>query len=194
MDESQELQAMMGEQLAALPLVVQRAIASSDLQKNLRDLSTTEKLHLDQWESLEHVVMLTLLGIHPIEELEHNIASEVGVPMETATKLAQSINLSVFEPIREELERQLEHPDAQAKEVSGVEAARNEALANAQEDSPTATPAAAPTVPAIQPATPPPPTPEVKVSRPAESSTYKPGETSAQRAAVHEDPYREPPV
>lgn len=185
MDDSEELQKMMEDRLAALPQVVQRAIASSDLQKNLRDLSTTEKLHLDQWESLEHVVMLTLLGIHPIEELEQNIASDVGVPMETATKLAQNINLTVFEPIREELERQLEHPDAQAKEVSGVEAMRDQALANSPGE---------PTAPAIQPATQPSSTPEVKVARPTDSSTYKPGETSAQRAAVHEDPYREPPV
>lgn len=185
MTEDQNLNDIIKEQYARLPKVVQQAIATTDIQKHLRGLSTTSSLHIDQWESLEHVVMLTLLGVHPIEELQQNIASDVEVSTEIAAELAQKINEMVFEPIREELERQLEHPDAQAKEVSGVEAMRDEALAN--------TPAE-PTAPAIQPATPPSSTPEVKVARPTDSSTYKPGETSAQRAAVHEDPYREPPV
>lgn len=190
MTEEQNLNDVIKEQYARLPKVVQQAIATTDIQKHLRGLSTTSSLHIDQWESLEHVVMLTLLGVHPIEELQQNIANDVEVSTEVAADLAQKINEMVFEPIREELERQLEHPDARAKEVSGVEAMRDNALANAQE--PVAAPA--PSAPAVQPATPPSPTPEVKVARPTDSTSYKPGETSAQRAAVHEDPYREPPV
>lgn len=190
MAEEQNFNELIKARFAQLPKVVQQAIAASDIQKNLRGLSSTSSLHIDQWESLEHVVMLTLLGIHPIEELEQHISSDVDVPQEMAHELAEHINNTVFEPIREELERQLEHPDAQAKEVSEVEAVRDQALANTEEQS---TPQA-PSTPAIQPATPPAPTPEVKVTRPTESTNYKPGETSAQRAAVHDDPYREAPV
>ncbi len=188
MNDSQELKQLIEERLASLPEVIQRAIASSDVQSHLRKLSDSHKLHVDQWESLEHVVMLTLLGVHPIENLEGNIVSEVGVPTDTAKIVAQSINDVIFEPIRQELERQLEHPDAQAKEVSGVEAAGAEALAAAQ------TTPTTPSAPAVIPATPPASAPDIKVARPSETSNYKPGETSAQRAAVHEDPYREPAV
>ena len=191
MDDSQTLQHLIEERLIALPPVVQRAIASSDVQEHLRGLSNTHKLHLDQWESLEHEVMMTLLGIHAIENLEGNIVNEVGVTHDIAHTLAEDISTNVFEPIRQELERQLSHPEAQVKEVSGVEAAREAALQGAAEDQATQSASATPT---IQPATPPLSSPDIKVTRPSESSNYKPGETSAQRAAVHEDPYREPPV
>lgn len=195
MDDSQELRQLIEERLASLPPVVQQAIASSDIQAHLRGLSTTHKLHLDQWESLEHEVMMTLLGIHAVEDLEKNIVTEVNVPPEIARTLAENINNIVFEPIRQELERQLEHPDAQVKEVSSVEAAGAEALAIAHATPESAAPAPTlPVAPAVIPATPPAAVPDVKVTRPSESSLYKPGQTSAQRAEVHDDPYREPPA
>ena len=169
----------------SLPKIVQDAITSADIEKNLRALSDTQKLHLDQWQTLENEVMLTLLGLQQIESLEKNIKNEVGVTAEIAHGLAENINKIVFEPIRQELERQLEHPEAKEKEVSGVEAAKNAALASAE---------APPAPPAVKPATPPSPAPDIKITRPSESTAYKPGETSAVRAAVHDDPYREPPL
>lgn len=213
MSDDKNLKDLIREHYRQLPKVVQKAIASSDITKHLRDLAGTQKLHLDQWDALEHEVMLTLLGIQPIEELEKNIASEVEVTSEVAHELAENINKIVFEPVRQELERQLEHPEAQEKQYTGVEAARNQALADAKSDaghtsSPAGEvrdPASAPSAsglateprsvsPAVQPATPPAPVPEVKVARPDDGSNYVPGVTSAQRATVHDDPYREPPV
>jgi hypothetical protein len=200
---TQDLQTIIKDQLAALPLVVQKAVRSSEIQANLRALSGAYKLHVDQWESLEEEVMMTLLGIDPIEDLQQNIVTEVGVDTETAARLTQDINKIIFEPIRQELERQLEHPDAREKEVSGVEAARQSALASAQPEAGSPEPIAKSgsatndkpqaTSP-ITPATPPSPAPDIKITRPSESTAYKPGETSAQRATVHDDPYREPPV
>ena len=183
------LQQQLDEQFKQLPQIVQNAITSADIEKHLRALADTQRLHLDQWQKLENEVMLTLLGIQQIESLQRNIQSEVGVTSEVAQELAESINKIVFEPIRQELERQLTHPDAQAKQVSDVEAARDQTLAGAR-SVPTAP---SPSAPAVAPATPPAPAIDVKVTRPSESTAYKPGETSAQRAAVHDDPYREPP-
>ncbi|MEK7098369.1 MAG: hypothetical protein AAB908_00545 [Patescibacteria group bacterium] len=183
------LQQQLDEQFKQLPQIVQNAITSADIEKHLRALADTQRLHLDQWQKLENEVMLTLLGIQQIESLQRNIQSEVGVTSEVAQELAESINKIVFEPIRQELERQLTHPDAQAKQVSDVEAARDQTLAGAR-SVPTAP---SPSAPAVAPATPPAPALDVKVTRPSESTAYKPGETSAQRAAVHDDPYREPP-
>ena len=127
-----DLQQQIQERFAQLPLVVQSAITSADVDRHLRELANTQKLHLDQWETLENEVMLTLLGIQRGEDLEKNIVSQVGVASDVALTLAESINRVVFEPIRQELERQLEHPDARAKEVSGVEAARDQALQGAR--------------------------------------------------------------
>lgn len=176
------------ERLARLPAVVRNAITSADLEKKLRDLANTHKLHLDQWQVLENEVMMTLLGVRRVEELQENLKKQLKIVDELARTLAENINIIVFEPIRQELERQLEHPDAKEKEVSGVEQARNEALAGTEKVSTPPAPAAPP------PPTPPPSAPDVKVTRPSESSAYKPGETSAARAAVHDDPYREPPA
>lgn len=181
----------MKEQFDRLPKVVQDAITSADVEKQMRKLADIQKLHVDQWESLENEVMLTLLGAQPIEELETNIEKEVGVMPEVAHTLAENINKIVFEPIRQEMERNLEHPEAQEAHVSGVEAAREHVLGDSKEEG-----ASASAQPAIAPATPPAPAPETPVERAPSapsSGAYKPGESSTERASVHDDPYREPP-
>ena len=101
------------------------------MEKHLRDLADKRKLHLDQWQLLENEVMLTLLGFEQPENLEKNIADHVRISAEDSRMLATEISTTIFEPIRQELERQLEHPDARAKEVSGIEAARDQALQSA---------------------------------------------------------------
>lgn len=182
-----------------LPQAVQNAILSAKVEEHLRGLATSHQLHLDQWEIFENEVMLTLLGFQNIEDLEKNIHEQVHVGPEVAHTLASSANQEIFEPIRQELERQLEHPEAKKKEVSGVEAARQSALASAQPEASSLQPVAAATntpraASPVVPATPPTPAPNIKVARPTGDTSYKPGVTSAQRATVYDDPYREPPV
>ena len=194
-----DIQKEMEDRLHRLPKVVQDAILSADVEKRLRTLADSHKLHLDQWQILENEVMFTLLGMQRVEDLEKNITSEVGLDAATAHALAGSISEVVFDPIRQELERQLEHPEEQAKEMTGVETSRAEALqTNAEEATvaPSAPAVAAPSpiTQSVVPATPPAPLTDIKVTRPSESSAYKPGEPSITRAAVHDDPYREPPV
>ncbi|MDO8576448.1 MAG: hypothetical protein Q7R90_03975 [bacterium] len=181
-----ELEVALKERFDKLPKVVQDAITSADVEKRMRELADTSKLHVDQWQSLENEVMLTLLGVQPIGNLEKNIQNEVVVSSEVAKSLTDAVSKIVFEPIREQLERELAHPDAKAAEVSGVEAARTQILGN--EDKP-----AAPAVPAVLPATPPAEPPSAKIARAPVSESYKAGETSAARKSVHDDPYREPP-
>lgn len=194
-DTHSSLKQQLQQRFQELPSVVQSAILSVKVEDRLRGLANTHKLHLDQWEILENEVMLTLLGFQIIEDLEKNIQQQVQVSTNLAHTLAEAANREIFEPIRQELERQLEHPDAQAKEVSAVEAARDQALAGTQAPTAAPTPAApVAAAPPVAPATPPAPTPEIKITRPSDSTAYKPGETSAQRAEVHDDPYREPPV
>lgn len=201
MSPENDLQTLIRERLASLPLVVRQAIASSDVEGHLRTLANTHKLHLDQWEILENQVMLALLGIRRAEEMEEHISQEVGVSIEIAKVLAEDINIHIFEPIREELERQLEHPAAEEKVVSDIQAAGEQQLQGAREqsesnheDTPSQTVEASPAPSMTPPGTPPAPKTDVKVTRPSESTAYKPGETSAARATVHDDPYRELPL
>jgi hypothetical protein len=192
--EETELDAKLKERFEQLPKVVQDAITSADVEKRMRALAETNKLHLDQWESLENEVQLTLMGVQPIEDLQKNIKSEVGVSDEVAASLTADISKIVFEPIREELERQLEHPEAKAESLTNVEAAGRQEIAKAADTAPAA--AAAPVVqtPAVMPATPGADTPTEKSVRAPISETYKPGEASSERKTVHDDPYREPPA
>jgi hypothetical protein len=199
MDEDKEYEQMIGERMAELPQPVQDAINSADVAKRLRDLATKHQLHLDQWDMLENEVRMTLLGVKDSGDLAKNIKEEVGVSPETATALADDISRVIFEPIREELERQLEHPDAQAKAETGVERVAAQALSS-EEHQDEGTPAAAAPIPASVPApapaplVPPPTPPETKAVRAPLSDAYKTGETSAARKDVHNDPYREPPA
>lgn len=189
MDETQEILKTLNERFAQLPQVVQDAITSADVQKRLRALAETEKLHLDQWEELEHIVQMTLLGLESSEDLKKNIEKEVGVTPEIAATLAENVIKVVFEPIREELERQLEHPSAQQAVVSDIDTARDNALAR-KESATTAPPT--PTAPSVEPGTPPSPAPAVTIARAPASGAYKPGEASTVRKSVVDDPYREP--
>lgn len=217
---NQPAQAELKKRFAELPAPVQRAITSVDVQKQLREAADRHKLHLDQWEILENEVLMTLFGITPIEELQKSIQNEVKVPAEVAAELATDISRIVFDPIRHELERQLEHPEAKAKEMSGVEQAREQALQGTRDEGRgteseatgtgqqagveapgtryqaieeaqvTPKPSSSP----IQPGTPPNPPPTERAVRAPTSSAYKSGESSAARKEVHEDPYREPPA
>lgn len=190
MDPAQnDFQKQLAERFKTLPKVVQDAIMSADVQKRLRELATTHKLHVDEWGTLENEVMLTLLGFQQPEDLGKNLQSELGVAQEEAYSLAQGINTIVFEPIRHELERQLEHPEAQAVVQTDVEATREQILGTAG-NAPAPTP---PQTPAVAPATPPTPKPETSVAKMPASGAYKPGEASTERKSIVDDPYREPP-
>lgn len=184
--ETAQLDKEMKERFTSLPKPVQDAITSADVEKHLRALADTHKLHLDQWDALESEVMLALLGFEPVADLAKNIESEVRLDTATAAALAADISRIVFAPIRGELERILEHPDARPQQQGGVGAVRDEVLARTD---PAPTP---PPTPAPAPATPPAPAPTQKVERAAISSAYAPGAPSHERKAIDGDPYREP--
>ena len=210
MANDNEFNELVKERFAKLPKVVQAAITSADVQKRMRALADTHKLHLDQWEALENEVHYTLLGIQPSEDLVANIKSEVGVTEEVAQALAADISKIVFEPIRQELERELGNESAMAEKTTDMENLRTQTLGKSPGQSvspPTnpvpfsavtpVTPQSEPTIPKSAPviaATPPAPPPQGSAVRAAISEVYKAGESSAARKAVHDDPYREPPV
>ena len=165
--EEAKLAQMIRDQFGKLPKVVQDAISSADVEKHLRDLATKHKLHLDQWETLENQVMLTLLGIQDSDDLKNNIKNEVVVPDEVAQELTDDISANVFEPVRAQLEQEL------ADKTSAP------------------APAAVTVAEPVAPATPPVAGPDGKVVRAPISEVYKTGEMSTARKSVEDDPYRE---
>jgi hypothetical protein len=195
------------ERFTKLPKVVQDAITSADVSAHMRELADKHKLHLDQWGSLENEVHLTLLGVEPAENLAKNIASEVGVDAVTAGLLAEDIFKTVFEPIREQLERELQHPDSVASHdttaPSPQSSAQTPAAASAQGapqssapeavGTPSAVPPVVPTNPVtpVVPATPPAAAPTAKVERAPLSQSYVPSQASHERKSIEGDPYRE---
>lgn len=201
-----ELDKELAARLRDLPKVVQDAIESADIEKRLRELATTHQLHIDQWQLLENEVMLTLLGFAEPERLQENIEKEAKVPADVAAVLAADISRVVFEPIRQELERELEHPAAKEREASDVEAARTQVLAGGEKTTsgtpqteplppppPVQLATPPPPPPPVQPATPPATPPTQKVIRGPASGAYVAGTPSSVRKDVVDDPYRESP-
>lgn len=177
----------------SLPLVVQRSIKSASVEKHLRDLANVHKLHVDQWELLENEVMMTLLGFSPPDQLETHLRDSLKIAPDTAHLLAVDINTAVFEPIRNELERELEHPEAPKAARTEVENARESILSDAERKSDSQTPEErvlpqATMEPQRQEK---PKTEAPKSIRAPISETYKPAEPSRERAAIDGDPYRE---
>lgn len=189
------------EQFLKLPKVVQDAITSGHVAEKFQALVGKYKLHVDTWDTIENLIMLTVLGISPPEELVNEIVSATGISAEIAVGLVEDVAETVFRPIREELERELGHPEARKEELSEVEKVREEVLAQGQtegarqkaldENQAEMNKQAAV---AVTPGTPPPAPPTKKVIRMPASGAYKPGEPSTARADVHDDPYREPPA
>ncbi len=94
--------------LEELPETVQTAVANADIAKKLRDLAKDYKLHLDKWSILENEIMLTLVGIKDAAQMPSNVSKAVGVDIATAQAMVDDIALSIFKPIREEVEGELE--------------------------------------------------------------------------------------
>ena len=202
------------ERFAELPKIVQDAITSAQISKGLQKLSEENKLHVDQWDKLENEVMFALLGLTDTADLPQNIAKNVVVADDLANTLAQQISANVFEPIREQLDRQLGSPQAKEEVTSDVEQVRDQMLKDAgvrpggdlpaQPDPaipPTITdqiitpeapvPPVVPVQPAVLPGTPPAAAPDTKVERGPISESYHAQNPSTDRKTVDGDPYRE---
>lgn len=198
---SAEYEKQLTERFASLPKVVQDAITSADVQKHMRDLAETHKLHIDQWQVLENNVMLTLLGFQPVAELPHHLQKDLSITPELATELTNSISNIVFAPIRGELEQMLDHPTAVQQAESALESVTAAALTEearvgsqdataSAEPPPAAPPADATPKGGVAPATPPPPAPVQKADRGSISSSYI-SAPSHERKTIEGDPYRE---
>lgn len=113
-----EVKQIIAKRFKEVPKVVQNAILSSNVEENLRSLSEKHRLHFDQWVTLENEIMMTLLGIQTIDKLGENISEEAEVPLAVGEAIALDASKLIFEPIRKELERELDHPSATTEKDS----------------------------------------------------------------------------
>lgn len=188
-----DVQKIIQERFEQLPEQVRTAITSTRMNEQLREMEKKYGLHVDQWAVLENQIMLTVLGLADVSTMVDDIVAEVGIDKEKARTIVDDVALNIFKPMREELERELDNPDAKEKHVSGIEAARDEILSHegkpasadaSKESVATNGQATSPTVP-IAPA---------PVARGEAPAAYKPGMLSTERKEVHNDPYRESPM
>ena len=189
----QELQQSLADRLKQLPRVVQDAILSADVQAHMRELASYHKLHFDQWQVLENNVMLTLLGFQEPEDLADNFEKDLGVDQATADALAIDVSEHIFEPIRAELEKDLQYAvetDIPEEEAVASHAAPPVAQIRAQGVLTPATIIPVAVLP-VQPGTPPSPPPEGKAVRAPISESYSAGQASHERKIIEGDPYRE---
>jgi hypothetical protein len=218
MEDEINIDDILRDRMNKLPPVVRNAITGASVEEHLRKLSDKHKLHLDQWQILENEVMMTLIGMQSAENLEENIIKDVGVDDDIAREIANDIALEVFDPIRKEMERQLEHPDAKPKKAEPIEDMRSEILAKAgagasfiepnddvldsdetsikksiQNESITANNASTTSTPENTQAPHIEPEQQPKTKRSPVSGEYVPGVISSERSDIKDDPYRESP-
>lgn len=192
------VQELLRTQFDLLPEPVQLAITSGDIEKKLQGLANKHKLHLDKWQALEGEVLFALLGVKPASQLSQSIQSVVGLGEDEAIALTNDISDAVFEPVREELERQLSHPQAKDAEISDIEKVRTELLEQAHRDGaevplvpekPIST-SPTPTITTVAPTTPPAPAPETVVKRELQAPAPVASAPEA-RKSIANDPYLE---
>lgn len=172
--DTNDIEHVLQERFAELPESVQQAITDASVEEKLRNLAEKHKLHLDQWVLLEREIMLTLLGIEDPEDMVKNIAESVRTDKDTAQQLVNDIAVEVFQPVREQMQREL---DETPEEQGAAPAAPR---SNASRDS-------VPAEPADDTGK-----QEEEKKRPSDAATYRPGEKSTERRDVQGDPYREP--
>lgn len=159
----------------ALPESIRHSIADAHVEQKLRTLAQKHSLHLDKWVLLENEIMLILLGIEDAKDMVTNVAREVNIDVQRAEALVKDVITEVFDPIRAQMQQELSEGGREAHARASERAAQERA--HAQNDVPTAH-------------TPEPERPDIK-SRPTDNTVYRPGESSAGRRDVEEDPYRE---
>lgn len=172
-DSKQELDAI----VQSLHPVIKSAIQSSKINIFLQSLVKKYKIPLDKFNGLEAAVLMVLVGALRSEDVVQTFVSDIGIEKSIADTLASDLNVGIFAPIREEIERQLDHPDAKEKVGTPIEDMTSEILKTVSENS-------APTTAQTQQ--------DALIT--TDTTSYHAGTPSTARKDVHNDPYREQPL
>lgn len=124
-----QLPKQLTERLGTLPNVVQKAIIATEIRKPLMRISEKHALMLDQISALEGEVILVMTGMAEGSQFVENIVKEVGVNEAEAISIAEEIEQTIFEDLRENIQRLSYAYDVKTP-VANVSEAKNEDAKN----------------------------------------------------------------
>ena len=96
-------------QLALLPPNVVGAILATDYPVKLQEITKRQRLLIDQAGKLETETTLVMIGLEPLSNFIQNLQRELEIPEARAKEIAQDVNESIFKPIRTTLEKMDEY-------------------------------------------------------------------------------------
>ena len=79
-----------------LPENIRTAIHSPEVTQNIRSISSSHRLHIDQAGALEEEIMMVMAGIKGADDFVDNIENRLGLSVEEAVNLAVDVNEKVF--------------------------------------------------------------------------------------------------
>lgn len=95
--------------LDSLAPPVQQAILDTDIRSALTEISKKYDLLLDQVSALENETLFVMIGLEEGKDFVDNIEREVGVDAANAISIANEIETSVFEQVRQNIRKQTGH-------------------------------------------------------------------------------------
>ena len=99
-----ETDKLIKDQLATLPVNLQRAINATAWKDAVKQISQENNLNTDQSASLEQEVMLVIHAFEPLENFTTNMVREIGVSEEIANNIANSVAEKILDPISQKAE------------------------------------------------------------------------------------------
>jgi hypothetical protein len=187
-----EEQKLIQEQLAKLPLPLQKAVEAIPWKSTVNEIGLLHNLSLEQVADVERETMLIVCGFEDPVTYIDNLVNEAGLPEEVAGEIGNEVRERVFEVISNkasEFENSLEGTSQVSQEAHpGLPMVEKDEVAH---EVPHVEEAASATMPVI-----PPPTPSV--SEPVAPASEQPEAKKPQltvpdyRYPGGSDPYREP--
>jgi hypothetical protein len=117
MDE--KTQKLIADQMKILPKDVMQAIVSVDYKSKLREITSRQKLFIDQGGKLEMETTLVMIGLEPLSDYITNLQKELGVTYTKAKEVAMDVSENIFKPIRDSLrvmDESLKNPTPKTEE------------------------------------------------------------------------------
>lgn len=117
-----ETEKTIAEQMKKLPKDIIAAIVSVDFKSKLQEITTRQKLLIDQAGKLEMETTLVMIGLEPLADYVSNLQREMGLNIVRAKEIAMDVSEHIFKPIRESLKKMNEGEEEEEK----IEAPKDE--------------------------------------------------------------------
>jgi len=105
------------EKYATLPKDLQEAVLSVDSNKVLREITKTNKLHIDQAAEMSDETGLVMLGLTHPGEYVANLKNRLKISEEQARAIAKEVNEKIFVEIKESLKKIHETESGSSPEI-----------------------------------------------------------------------------